>query len=282
VTVSEPLTNNSHGLYSHLNVDNVDDARCVVNDASTSPIRYSEPDYISDNGCHTNIHVDKQVDQSKLQHLDETQRTELLRVLNELSDCFPETPGFCLYVEHKIVISPDFKPKTLREYRIPEILKPEIQRQIDELLKNEFIRPSNSPMASPIVAVLKGPKGQSGIRLTTDYRFLHLYSQGDAIVMPHLQDTIQKVGASRYITVFDAKGGYWQLGLREEDRWLSAFAYNGGIFEWCRLPFGLRTSGNIFCRCIQMILEPIRDFCFSFVDDTSVCSNDWKLHFLQL
>jgi len=49
--------------------------------------------------------------------------------------------------------------------------------------------------------------------------------------MPHLQDRIQKVGASHYITVFDAKSGYWQLGLREEDRWLSAFAYDGRIFE---------------------------------------------------
>jgi len=108
---AEPLTNNSHGLYSHRNVDNVDDARCVVSDVSTSSIRYSEPDYIDNNGRHTNIHVGIQVDQCKLQHLGETQRTELLHVLNEFSDCFTETPGFCPYVEHKIVVSPDFKPK---------------------------------------------------------------------------------------------------------------------------------------------------------------------------
>jgi len=137
-------------------------------------------------------------------------------------------------------------------------------------------------MTSPIVALLKGPKGQSGVCLTIDNRFINLYSQGDAFVMPHLQDTIQKVGASRYITVFDAKSGYWQLGLREEDRCLSAFAYDGGIFEWCCLPFGLRTSGNAFCRCIQMILETIRDFCFPFVDDMSVCPNNWKQYLLQL
>jgi hypothetical protein len=46
-----------------------------------------------------------------------------------------------------------FKLRRLREYRITEVLKPEVQHQIDELLKNGFIRLSNSPMASPTVAV---------------------------------------------------------------------------------------------------------------------------------
>jgi hypothetical protein len=33
---------------------------------------------------------------------------------------------------------------------------------------------------------------------------------------------------------------------------------------------------------VQMILNPIRDFCFAFVDDMSVCSNDWIKHLLHL
>jgi hypothetical protein len=257
-----------------------DDVTRFFSDASL--VRCSKPiDIVTKIDQSTSKFIER-IDANKLQHLDETRKMELLHVLNEFSDCFSETPGFCPYVEHKIVVSPEFKPKRLREYRIPEILKPEIQRQIDELVKMNFIRPSNSPMASPIVAVLKGPTGQGGVRLTIDFRYLNQHSQNDAFVMPHLQDTIQKVGAARYVTVFDAKSGYWQLGLREEDRWLSAFAYDGGLYEWCRLPFGMRTSGNTFCRCVQLILEPIRDFCFAFVDDMSVCSNDWVQHLSHL
>ena len=262
-----------------LNVDS-DDVMLDFSDATSSQFQYSESKFATND--HVNDDIISKIDADKLQHLNETERKELLQLLNEFSDCFAEKPGFCPYVEHKIVVSPEFKPKRLREYRIPEVLKPEIQRQIDELLAAGFIRPSSSPMASPIVAVLKGPTSQGGVRLTIDFRYLNLYSQGDAFIMPHLQDTIQKVGAAQYITVLDAKSGYWQLGLREEDRWLSAFAYDGGIYEWCRLPFGLRTSGNTFCRCIQLILEPIRDFCFSFVDDMSVCSNDWIQHLSHL
>ena len=107
-------------------------------------------------------------------------------------DRFAEKPGFCPHVvEHKIVVSPEFKPKRLREYRIPEVLKPEIKWQIDELLTAGFI-----------VAVPKGHTSQGVI----DLRYLNLYSQSDAFIMPHLQDTVHKVGAAQYITVLDDTG----------------------------------------------------------------------------
>ena len=199
-------------------------------------IRHVNPPGNDTNNLESNLPSVK-IDDAKLSHLSDVQKLELLRVLDDFPECFSETPGFCAYVEHSIHISPDFKPKRLREYRIPELLKPEIQRQIDELLRNGFIRPSTSAMASPIVAVLKGPSGKGGVRLAVDYRFVNSFSQSDALVMPHIQDTIQKVGASRYITVVDAKSGYWQIGIREQDRWLTAFAYDGGLYEWCRIAF---------------------------------------------
>lgn len=52
-------------------------------------------------------------------------------------------------------MSDDFEPKRLREYRMAEVLKPEIQRQIDELLRNGFIRHSTSALASQLYQFLK-------------------------------------------------------------------------------------------------------------------------------
>jgi Reverse transcriptase (RNA-dependent DNA polymerase) len=45
-----------------------------------------------------------------------------------------------------------------------------------------------------------------------------------------------------------------------------------------RMPFGLQASGNYSCRCIQIIIQPIRDFRYPFVDDMSVCSETWTQH----
>jgi hypothetical protein len=84
-------------------------------------------------------------------------------------------------------------------------------------------------------------------------------------------------GSANFITTADCRSGYWQLPVRPEDRWLTAFAYDGGCWKWTRLPFGFKTSGNSFVRCVQMILNPVRDFSFSFLDDLSVCSDSWGI-----
>jgi len=44
-------------------------------------------------------------------------------LLNELSDVFTERPGLCKVHggQHEINVLPDFKPKHLKAYRIPEL-----------------------------------------------------------------------------------------------------------------------------------------------------------------
>ena len=56
---------------------------------------------------------------------------------------------------HEIHVTPNFKPKRLKAYKVPELLRPEVARQLQELLDLGFICPSTSEMASLIVCVLK-------------------------------------------------------------------------------------------------------------------------------
>jgi len=129
----------------------------------------------------------------QLSHLNSTQRQELCGLLDSCSECFSDKPGFCSYIEHHIDISKEFQPKQLREYRIPELMKAEVQRQIDELAYDGFIVPSTGPMASPLVCVLKGKDGKGGVRLAVDYKYVNSYTQNDAYVMPNLSDLMHKV-----------------------------------------------------------------------------------------
>ena len=97
----------------------------------------------------------QKIDTACLTHLDNAQRTELLHVLDQFPECFSDKPGLCELVTHEIKATPEFKPNQFKACRVPEILKVEIDRQIDELLKQGFIKPIKSPMASPIVCVVK-------------------------------------------------------------------------------------------------------------------------------
>jgi len=167
----------------------------------------------------------------------------------------------------------------MRPYKVPELLKLEVNRQINELLELGLIQPSNSSMASPIVCVAKK---QRGVRIARDFRYINSFTIGDAFPMPTVNETLHKIRAAKFISTFDAKSGYWQIPVAQEDRWLTAFVTHDGLYEWVRMPFGLKNAGATFVRAVRMVLQPICDFSESYVDDVGVGSASWSDHLSHL
>ena len=215
------------------------------------------------------------VEPGMTEHLNDGQRAELLQLLDEFADRFADKPGLCEVVTHRIVTTPEFVPRQMRPYRVPAIFRPEVNKQIQELLNLGLIRPSVSPMASPIVCVAKKT---GGVRIACDYRYLNAHTIGDAFPMATVNETLSKLGAAKYLSTFDAKSGYWQIPVLEKDRWVTAFVTHDGLYEWLRMPFGLKNAGATFVRAVRNVLQPITDFSESYVDDMGVGSNSWSQH----
>ena len=74
----------------------------------------------------------QKIDQTQIAHLSIEKQQALLELLDKFSSCFSDDPGLCTLAVHEINLTPDFRPKRLRAYRVPEKLKPlvsiEIQR----------------------------------------------------------------------------------------------------------------------------------------------------------
>jgi len=83
----------------------------------------------------------QKIDPEKLKHLAPQQRKELLEVLDDFPECFSDQPGRCDWIQHEIHVTENFKPKRLRAYRVPESLKPEVEKQIEEMLQLGIIKP---------------------------------------------------------------------------------------------------------------------------------------------
>ena len=173
----------------------------------------------------------QRIDLTQLSHLSESERGKLLNLLDKYPDVFRDEPGLYQGVQHTIPVSEDFHPRRLKEYKIPEKIKPEVTRQIQELLDRGIIIGSNSAMASPLVCILKGPGGRDGVRLAVDFRFLNRYTVSDAFPIPDIQDTIQKIGHARYISLTDFAQGYWQTKIVESDQWKTAFICDDELYE---------------------------------------------------
>ena len=183
----------------------------------------------------------------KLAHLSDEQKTELLTLLDRYAACFSDQPGFTDAAVHHVNVTPDFRPKRQAEYRIPERLKPEVDRQIAEMLKLGIIRKSNSANVSPVVCVLKGPGGRDGVRLAVDLRYTNRYTVADEFPLPDIGTLLQEVGQAEYISVMDCRQGYWQTAVNPDHTWLYAFICNGALYEFVRTPFGGKKFwGHVF------------------------------------
>jgi len=67
--------------------------------------------------------------------------------------------------------------------------------------------------------------------------------------------------------------------VRINHRWLTAFVCDTGeLYQFTRMPFGIRSSGCTFLTAIKQVLQPIREFTQSYVDDMAVHSENWRLH----
>jgi len=126
-------------------------------------------------------------------------------LLGEFRVCFSDESGLFKAAEHRIQVTSDIQPKRITPYRVPEIMKPEVDRQIKQLLDAGLIVPSNSPIASPLVCVAKK---QGGVRLACNYRYDNSFTVADMFPLCTIGDVIRKVGEGHLISTFDAKSGY--------------------------------------------------------------------------
>ena len=139
-----------------------------------------------------------------------------------------------------------------RAYSTPVTLRASIDTEIDWLLYKEFIRPSTSPWASPMVTVKK-PDGSA--RLCVDFKAINLVTQEEPFYMPRVEEVLESLGKARYISKIDLSKGYYQIPMVEEDICKAAFTCHRGRFEFLRMPFGVKTPQQCFRSSCRAFLE---------------------------
>ncbi|KAH8338725.1 hypothetical protein KR074_003729 [Drosophila pseudoananassae] len=157
-----------------------------------------------------------------------------------------------------------------------------VNNEIKELLQNGIIRPSRSPYNSPAWVVDKKGTDDNGSkkkRLVIDFRKLNERIIADRYPMPSIAMILANLGKAQFFTTLDLKSGYHQIYLAEKDREKTSFSVNGGKYEYCRLPFGLKNAGSIFQRAIDDVLrEEIGKICYVYVDDVIIFSENETEH----
>ena len=214
-----------------------------------------------------------------LSHLDCRQQEQIKQLITKHKSVFSEKPGRCVVGEHKIELIQGFIPKKKPPYRVPESLKAEIEKQTESLLKDGLISETTSAWAHPIVCVAK-PDGS--IRICVNYKDVNSFTIPDRYPMVRIDDLLQKVGKSSFISTLDNTSGYWQIPVHPGSRDKTAFVTHRGSYQWNVLSFGLKNAGATFQKTVNHILEPHSLYASAYIDDTSVHSGTWEEHLKHL
>ena len=157
---------------------------------------------------------------NKLSHLEPSQQGDLKQLIHEYEHLFPDIPTRTDKIYHDVIVE-DSKPIKQHPYRMNPLKRKYLQDEVKYLLENDFIKTSQSNYSSPCILV---PKSNGTYKLCTDYRKVNSVTKTDSFPIPRIDDCIDKVGNSKYVTKFDLLKGFWQVPLTDRAKEVSAFA----------------------------------------------------------
>ena len=206
------------------------------------------------------------------------QRKEVETLMKQYPDVLSSLPGRTDQIQHDIIKLLTSEPIRTKGYSIPYKTRSVTETEIQDMLDLGVIEPSISPYSSPIVLV---PKKDGSVRFCIDFRKLNKVTEFDAEPMPNMEEIINRMSGHKYFTKMDLSKGYWQVGLTERSKPLTAFETPRGLFQFRTMPFGLVNSGATFCRLMRIILSNLPHV-DSFVDDMWIFTETWRDHMTSL
>ncbi|XP_054259721.1 uncharacterized protein LOC128984427 [Macrosteles quadrilineatus] len=174
-------------------------------------------------------------------------------------------------------LSPDCKPIATKSRRHSAIDEQFIESEIQLLLKEGTIEESRSPWRAQVLVVSSDNHKR---RMVVDYsQTINRFTELDAFPLPRIDDIVNKVASYKVYSSIDLKSAYHQIPITENDKPYTAFEACGNLYQFTRVPFGVRNGVPAFQRTLTNIityekLEGVQ----VYLDDVTICGNDQAEH----
>lgn len=222
-----------------------------------------------------------------LDHLNLEEREGLQKILSEYQNLIYKDGDQLTNthsVTHEIRTNTDQQIHA-KLYRLPPKHEEEVRKQVDEMERQGIVRKSNSRYASPIVVVPKklDSSGIQKFRICVDYRKLNEITIEDRYPLPNIEGILDKLGRAQYFTTLDLAKGYHQIKMHPRDIHKTAFITPNGLYEYLRMPFGLKNAPATFQRVMNEVLrEHINKRCVVYLDDILIFSTSLQEHLVSI
>ena len=206
-------------------------------------------------------------------------KEELNETLTEFQDVIAlrgDTLGSTDLIQHRIAVSKNVRPIYIPAYRVAYSQRDIIDQEVKKMEEQGIIEPTTSPWSFPLLVV---PKKDKTNRIVVDFRRLNDLTQPDPYPMPSMKDLIATIGSKKIYTTIDLMQGFLQIPLEQESRPLTAFSTSHGRYQYCRMPFGLKSSPVTFVRLMDLVLGDLMNKGVSiYIDDLVIGSDSVEEH----
>lgn len=100
--------------------------------------------------------------------------------------------------------------------------------------------------------------------------------------MPCVDELIDRLGNSRYITSLNLSRGYWQVPMAEESHPLTSFVTPYGQYKFRVMAFGLNGAPATFQWLMDRVIQGLEWFSVAYIDDVVIYSTTWREHLTQI
>ncbi|MBW0500299.1 hypothetical protein O181_040014 [Austropuccinia psidii MF-1] len=177
-------------------------------------------------------------------------------------------------------------PPLLRRLAYPEIprAREALEVHIEELMDLGVLRKVGLNELEEVTTTIIITWNNGKSRMVEDFRALNNYTIPERYPIPRIHETLTQLSQAKLIKSMDSLKGFQQHFLTDNAKKLLRIIVHWGIYEYLRMPFGIKDAPFHYQRMLNTIFpeEVSEAWLIIYIYDIIVCSEIWESQLTKL